>query len=256
VQEFSSFTKEREYLDSPYEIASPEAELLLKFIERMLRKKEIIDNAEWQRKWTNNFIAYLKEGNGEFLKISDGVYIVHSFFKDVWLADIRKSAFKQLATAYNIEIVANGMLADATGWILCKSGGLNKGIVESGYMLITYFKGDQGTRVQSTSLASEIMSYSEDTTPSESYEYFCGTDEDRLKSIAGEVHEPVWKDINNDGQSELIIELVEKDCSKPSAKSIKMHRIFSIANGFVKLTSTKKKAILNQKNAPDKKTVR
>lgn len=256
LQEFSSFTKEREYLDSPYEIASPESEQLLKFMERVLLKKETPDNVEWQLEWTNNFIAYLKKGNGEFLMISDGVYIVHSYFRDVWLADTRKSEFKQLATGYGIEIVDNGVLADGTGWILCKRGGLNRGIVESGYILITYFGSDQGTRVQSTPLASEIMGYSEDTAPSGSYKYFCGTAEDRFVGIAGEVHDPVWKDINNDGQSELIIEVVERDCSKPSAKSIRTRQVFTIANGHVKVATTKKKAIPNQKNAPDQKAVR
>lgn len=261
LQEFSSFIKDREYLDSPYEIASPESEQLLKFMERVLLTKETPANAEWQREWTNNFIAYLKEGNGEFLMISDGVYIVHSYFVNaslsgVWLADTKKSEFKNLASGYGIEIVDKGVLADGTGWILCKRGGLNRGLVESGYMLITYFEGDQGTRVQNTPLASEIMGYSEDTAPSGSYEYFCGTDEDRFVGIAGEVHDPVWKDINNDGQSELTIEVVERDCSKPSAKSIRTRRVFTIANGHAKVSTTKKKAIPNQKNAPDQKAVR
>jgi len=44
-QEFSSFIKEREYLDSPYEIASPEAERLLKFMEGALLTKETPTNA-------------------------------------------------------------------------------------------------------------------------------------------------------------------------------------------------------------------
>src|SRR6185369_1073158 len=261
-QEFSSFIKDREYLDSPYEIASHESEQLLNFMERVLLTKETPANAEWQRERTKELIAYLKEGNGEFLMISSGVYIVHSYFVNaslsgVWLADTKALEFRKLASGYGIEIVDKGVLPDGTGWILCKRGGLNRGIVESGYMLITYFEDQQGTRVQSTPLAEEIMGMgdSEDAAPG-SYAYFCGSDEVRLNGIAGEVHEPVWKDINNDGQNELIIDVVERDCKKLSTKPVKTRRVFAIANGCAKLASTKKKAIPKQKNAPDQKTVR
>jgi len=231
-------------------------------MERVLLTKETPANAEWQREWTKEFIAYLKEGHGEFLKISSGVYIVHSYFVNaslsgVWLADTKTSEFRRLASGYGIEIVDKGGLPDGTGWILSKRGGLNRHVVESGYILITYFEGQQGTRVQSTPLAEEIMGMSDpEDAPPGSYAYFCGSDEDRLNGIAGEIHEPVWKDINNDGQNELIIDVVELDCKKLSAKPVKTRRVFAIANGLVKLASTKKKAIPNQKNAPDQKTVR
>lgn len=196
-QEFSSFIKEREYLDSPFEIASLESEQLLKFMEGVLLTKE---TSEWQRKWAKEFIAYLKEGRGEFLMVSNGVYIVYSYtFSGFWLADIKKSEFKKLTTGYNIEIADKGLLADGTGWLLCSYGGLSYGESISGFKIITYITIDGETKVQNTELVSEVMGYTEDETKKGSFKYYCAKDPGRITGIAGEITGYFWKDIRSSG---------------------------------------------------------
>lgn len=242
-QEFSSFIKDREYLDSPYEIASPESERLLKFIERALVAKETSANAEWQRNWTKKFITYLREGHGEFLMVSEGVYIVYSYFLNAslsgfWLADTRNSVFKQLTTGYDIEIVKKGILADGTGYLLCRYGGLSHGVVEFGFKLITYIIVGQQTKVQNTDLISEVMGYTEDDPPKGSLEYYCGKAEDRIRGMAGEITGYSWVRVGSSGANKIQFTVIERNCDNPKSKNVKRKIAFIVSKGNVSQVKT------------------
>jgi hypothetical protein len=243
-QKFLSFIKEREYTDSPYEIASPESEQLLKFIEGTLLAKETSANAERQREWTKEFIAYLREGHGEFLMVSDGVYIVYSYFLNAslsgfWLADTTNSVFKQFTTGYDIEIVDKGLLADGTGWLLCRHGGLSHGKATFGFKLITYITIDGRTKVQNTDLVSEVIGYTEDETKRGSLEYYCGKAEDRIRGIAGEITGYSWERVGGGGAKKIQFSVIERNCDNFRSKNTKRKIAFIISKGNVSHVKTK-----------------
>jgi len=242
--EFRSFIKEREYADSPYEIASPEAEQLLQFIEKTLASKYVgKSGSDWERTWAQEFIVYLRQGHGEYLRISESKSIVYSYFLNaslsgVWLSDMSGSQFKKLALGYNIEMVDKGILADGTGWILWGFGGLTHGQVVSGLSLITYFATGNSMQVNSTSLVDLSSGYTEDTLSEKSDSYLCGEGEDRIEGTAGQMLKREWRDINNDGQDELLVAVEEKDCRQPNQSSKKLERVFFVSRGKVSEKAT------------------
>jgi uncharacterized protein len=237
--EFSRFTRERDYLDSPYEIASPEADQLLRQLEKMLltsQKGKKYD--EEYRGWSKAFISYLREGNGEYLKISSDVYIIDSYFVNaslsgVWLLDFRSSEFIRLASGYGLEIDDKNILPDGTQYILCKYGGLSRRQAVSGFIIITIYKPGLEVNVRSETLVDEASAYYDDEPKKDSYMYLCGEGETRMEGIAGSVLGYEWKDINNDGQKELVFMVEEKDCSNKSASSVQLRKVFAISKGKV-----------------------
>jgi uncharacterized protein len=245
LRDFVSFIKDRAYSNSPYEVASSESERLLRFIERTLLSKQITEaNGDLHRPWTRDFIAYLRQGHGEYMKISEGIYIVQSFHQmaylsGVWLADMQRSLFKQLASGYGIEIVDGGNLADGTGWILCRYGGLTRGRVVSGSTLITYSKKNLQGQVWTTPLVDEVSDYSDEALKMDSDDCLCGAGQDRVEGIAGEILERRWMDLNNDGQDELVFRVLEKDCRQRKAPSVELLHVFAVSKGQVTRIHTK-----------------
>lgn len=239
AEEFEPFAKEREFLDDPYEVASPEAEELLLLINKLLlSEKAASASEERHREWAKEFIEYLRQGHGDYLKISDGVYIVQSYFQyaylsGIWVADAQHHEFRQLASAYSLEVIENGFLPDGTGWILAGYGGLSHGTSFEGNYLITFFSTGQEVGVTSTRLIAEDYGYSEDKPALGSYEYWCGPKENRIGEIAGRIQGREWNDINHDGQDELIINVEEKSCREVEKPSIKRRLVFSISKGQV-----------------------
>lgn len=220
MEEFESFIKEREFLDDPYEIASPEAEELLQFIERLLLEKSSVAtssaNKEYQLNWTKEFIAYLRKGNGDFVRITEGVYIVQSYFLSAYLsgifvADMHAPEFRQLAHGYGLEVSESGYLPDGTGWILAPYGGLTSGMLVGGVYVITFFNSENSTYVNSINPVGYSREYGREC-------------EDKIG------HE--WADTNNDGQRELIFTVEEQACGQ-ARKSNTTRLVYSISNGRV-----------------------
>lgn len=228
MDDFEPFVKEKEYLDDPFEIASPEAEKLLQFIENKLTD----GGTKTLETWAKITLDNIKNGEGEYLKISDDVYLVKSGFV-IRIADMRNQRFDDLASGYELEVVDRGVLADGTGWLLLGYGGLSHGISFEGNYLITFFNAGQQVNVASTRLIAENYGYSEDNPAVGSYEYWCGPKEARIKEIAGRIQAHEWQDIHNDGQEELIINVEEKDCRQIEKSSFKRRLIFSISKGQV-----------------------
>ncbi len=228
-RDFSSFVKEREFLDDPYEIASKEAEDLLNFIERVLIPAN--DN-QLNRSWEKDYIAGLRKGNGEYELIMPGVYLVKSGFA-IYVADTKASKYTEISFGYDLEVKEQGVMQDGTGWVLCRYGGLSHGFAYSGYNLITYIDNESKTNVKGSNLISETIGYSENDPPEESIAYYCGKGEGKINGVAGEILYYFWKDVNNDGDKELLFKVREVNCSKAKSKFINKTVVFSISSGSV-----------------------
>lgn len=235
--EFKSFIKERKFLDSPWEIASPEAERILMRTEKILSSGQSA-NEEWHRNWAREFIKYLKQGGGEYLVISPDSFIIYSYFASAWLSgvyfvDTSTKQFKILARGYDLEIVEKGIHPDGTHWLLCRYGGLTESKIFSGFILITYIDLGRPVRVQSTPLVDEVIAYPEENPTEISEKYWCGIPENRIEGISGEVLGYRWEDVNKDGQDDLIFTVKEKDCNKAGSPSVEIQRVFVISKGSV-----------------------
>jgi len=221
---FTSFIKERDYSDSPYEIASQEAENLLGFIENILKQSN--------KNWKKDFINGLRKGNGEYEVISPGVYVVKSGFT-IWAADIPQSKFTELTSGYDLEVKDQGVMPDGTGWILCRYSGLSRGVIFSGYNLITYIENNKIMKLESTPLVNESTGYSENDVKKGTYAYYCGEGEYKIEEVAGEILDYKWKDIDNNGHKDIVFNVEEYDCGKSKSKLIKKTIVFSIKAGKV-----------------------
>ncbi len=239
MDDFESFIKEREYLDDPYEIASSEADKLLRFIEKRLRtEKSSSAEIEENQTWRKEFVAYLKEGNGDYLKIADSSYIVQSYFQNaslsgIFFVDMKSGQFKRLSYDYALEVVDKGYLPDGTGWLLAGYGGLSHGISFEGYYLITFYDGGEAVYATSTRAVHEDYGYSEESPAVGSYEYWCGPEDNRVSDIAGRVQGHEWKDLNGDRQDELTFKVEEKDCRQAKKPSIKRRLVYAISKGKI-----------------------
>lgn len=220
-QEFVSFIKEREFLGDPYETASPEAERLLKFMRAqylsMMRETE-----------TKIFSDTLEEYEGyEYLKIAKDKFIVSHFF-GISLEDMNTQQSKTLVSGIGTNVVGNGIFSDGTGWILTEHGSRSTEWGVSAFDLITYLSMGQKVDVVSTPLVHESISFEAKNG------HWCGIGEEQImKGIAGKVLGHEWKDINNDGQNELVFNLEEVDCSKPDAAPVERQRSFAVSKGQV-----------------------
>jgi uncharacterized protein YecT (DUF1311 family) len=218
-REFIPFIKEQESSDAPYEMASPEAERLLKFIEA----QQLTGHSPV----TEMFSDGLKHGDGEYLKITKDVFIVTGGW-NILLADMHTSQFKRLWDGYNIEVVDNGVLHDGTGWILAESNRLSHGSLTTGFQLISYLVTGEQANVVSTPLVFEWIN---GDSPDEDW---CGIGEDKVKDgITGRILGHEWKDLNKDRKNELVFSVEERDCGKAGAPAVKRQRAFSITNGQV-----------------------
>jgi hypothetical protein len=219
-QTFKPFINEREYADSPYEIASSEAEQLIIFVEKALKKKS-------QDDWSTKFISGLREGNGQYLKLSPNVYLIKSGFA-FYLANMKSSEFEEIVFGYDIEIKEKGFLADGTGWMLLGYGGLNHGQITSGYNMISYINTDGEANVNIAHLVSESMVDDEDNGAID-----CGTGDYSINGIAGEIAGYTWKEARN-GKARIIqFSMMEKDCGNPKSKIVKKTCAFMISKGKV-----------------------
>lgn len=219
-QMFVSFFKERSALDDSYEIASPEAERLIGFIksQEKLRNSPVIES----------FSDSLKQEEGEYLKITDAVFIVNSGFVTL-LVDMNSPKFTGLIFGYGgVSVVENGLSADGTGWILTKHGSRDTEWGVSNFDLITYFESEQKVDVVTTPLVSERVSFEENNG------HWCGTGDEEVKDgIVGRVQGHEWKDIDIDYQDELILHLIETNCAKPESLPVEYQRTFKITKGRV-----------------------
>ncbi|OPY76994.1 MAG: hypothetical protein A4E64_01294 [Syntrophorhabdus sp. PtaU1.Bin058] len=232
-QKFLPFIKEREYTDSPYEIASPEAQRLLDFVEKTMipnTNDRTASESDWR--WERGFISRLRKGEGQYLRISQDVYIVTLGFV-MRVANMKASTFNELAWGYDLDIVEKGLLSDGTGWLLCHYGGLSHGQVSSGYKMITYrtFRGE--TTVQNTELVSETTGYSEDQNKKGSFAYYCGKGEDRIKGIAGEITSYSWKKPDSSGARKIQFTVIERNCDNLKSVNVKKTLRFLISKGVV-----------------------
>lgn len=225
MDEFESFVKDKEYLDEPYEIASPEAEKLLQFIERKLS-----NGTQPLETWAKITLDNIKSGDGEYLKISDDVYLVKSG-SVIRIADLRNQRLADLVSGGDLNVLEGGFLADGSGWLLVSYGGLSGGISSRGFHLIAFFDGGQSPYVVSASSVAEEIGYSEDEPSVGSYDYWCGPKENRIKGMAGRIEGHEWNDVNNDGQSELIFTVEEKNCQQVEKASIKRRLVFAVSKG-------------------------
>lgn len=223
-QTFSSFIKEREYMNSPCEVASPEAERLLDFIEGATK------DPEFDESWGRELVSRLRKGEGQYLKISQNVYLVQLGF-GLSVADMKKSSFEELAWGYDLEVIEKGFLTDGTGWLLCRYGGLTRGQIVSGYNIVTYITSGGEAGVQNTSLASEAMAYTEDEIKERSFDYYCGRGETRITGIAGEIVDYRWKKTGSSGAREIEFTVIERDCDNLKSKNIKKRLGFLISKG-------------------------
>lgn len=239
-KEFNSFIIERKYLNESPIITASEAEQLLQFIEKVeISKTKPGYSNDQIKSETHNFIDYLRQGYGEFMKVGNGVYIVHSYFVDasksgIFLADMNTHEFNLLARGYGLDISYEdiGILPDGTGWILASCGGLTNGIIESGFHLITYYDDQNKTKVYSTELAGEVRAYHEEPTTDKITNY-CGSGENRLVGNAGNVSHPVWKNVGPDNQTELLVPITQINCDEDRPKLQKTNKTFTILKGKV-----------------------
>lgn len=225
-QTFSSFIKEREYMNSPYEVASPEAERLLDFIEGVTK------DPEFDESWERELVSRLRKGEGQYLKISQNVYLVQLGF-GLSVADMKKSSFEELAWGYDLEVIEKGFLADGTGWLLCRYGGLTRGQIVSGYNIVTYITSGGEAVVQNTSLASEAMADTEDDIKKRSFDYYCGTGETRITGVAGEIVDYRWKRTGSNGARRIEFTVIERDCDNLKSKNVKKRFGFVMSKGRV-----------------------
>ncbi len=225
-QTFSSFIKEREYMNSPCEVASPEAERLLDFIEGATK------DPEFDESWGRELVSRLRKGEGQYLKISQNVYLVQLGF-GLSVADMKKSSFEELAWGYDLEVIEKGFLTDRTGWLLCRYGGLTRGQIVSGYNIVTYITGGGEAEVQNTNVASETMAYTEDEIKERSFDYYCGRGETRITGIAGEIIGYRWKRIGSSGTRVIEFTVIERDCDNLKSKNVKKRFGFLISKGRV-----------------------
>lgn len=233
-QKFLPFIKEREYTDSPYEIASPEAQRLLDFIERtMIPSANDRRTSESDWRWEKGFILSLRKGEGQYLRISRDVYIVTLGFV-VRVANMKGSTFDELAWGYDLDIVEKGLLSDGTGWLLFRYGGLSHGQVSSGYKMITYRTLGDETKVQNTELVSEVMGYTEDEDKKGSFAYYCGKGVDRIKGIAGEIAGYSWKEVQNSEAREINFTVIERNCDNRKSVNVKKTIGFTVSDGNVR----------------------